>query len=52
MYDHLTTFLLNNGFLRWGDDKTLFVPRIQGEVLGSQVYIDNIIFSSTKDDLT
>lgn len=44
-------FLLNNGFIKGGYDKTLFVSRIHGDIVTAQVYVDDIIFGSTKDDL-
>ncbi|KAJ9561694.1 LOW QUALITY PROTEIN: hypothetical protein OSB04_006854 [Centaurea solstitialis] len=43
-YDTLSTYLLENDFERGVIDKTL-------EVLLVQIYVDNIIFGSTKDDM-
>lgn len=38
-------------FMRGGGDKALFVSKNRGEVMVSQVYMDDIIFGSTKDGL-
>ncbi|GJS84570.1 uncharacterized mitochondrial protein-like protein [Tanacetum coccineum] len=47
----LSTYLLDNGFQRGKIDKTLFIRRDKGDILLVQVYIDDIIFSSTKKSL-
>ncbi|GJW16396.1 putative ribonuclease H-like domain-containing protein [Tanacetum coccineum] len=50
-YETLSTYLLDNGFLRGQIDKTLFIKRIKSDILLIQVYVDDIIFGSTKKEL-
>ncbi|GKC56105.1 putative ribonuclease H-like domain-containing protein, partial [Tanacetum coccineum] len=50
-YDTLSTYLLDNGFQRGNIDKTLFIKTDEGDILLVQVYVDDIIFSSTKKSL-
>ncbi|GKF04380.1 putative ribonuclease H-like domain-containing protein, partial [Tanacetum coccineum] len=50
-YETLSTYLLNNGFQRGKIDKTLFIKRYKGDILLVQVYVDDIIFGSTKKEL-
>ncbi|GJZ38124.1 putative ribonuclease H-like domain-containing protein [Tanacetum coccineum] len=50
-YEILSTYLLNNGFQRGKIDKTLFIRREKGDILLVQVYVDDIIFCSTKKSL-
>ncbi|GKA89547.1 putative ribonuclease H-like domain-containing protein [Tanacetum coccineum] len=45
------TYLLDNGFQRGKIDKTLFIRRDKGDILLVQVYVDDIIFGSTKKSL-
>ncbi|GKD86647.1 putative ribonuclease H-like domain-containing protein, partial [Tanacetum coccineum] len=47
----LSTYLLGNGFYRGQIDKTLFIKRVKGDILLVQVYVDDIIFGSTKKSL-
>ncbi|GKE02612.1 putative ribonuclease H-like domain-containing protein [Tanacetum coccineum] len=47
-YETLSTYLLDNGFQRGQIDKTLFIKRVKGDILLVQVYVDDIIFGSTK----
>ncbi|GJV27977.1 uncharacterized mitochondrial protein-like protein [Tanacetum coccineum] len=47
----LSTYLLDNGFQRGKIDKTLFIKRHKGDILLVQVYVDDIIFGSTKKEL-
>ncbi|GJT01450.1 putative ribonuclease H-like domain-containing protein [Tanacetum coccineum] len=47
-YETLSTYLLDNGFQRGQIDKTLFIKRVKGDILLFQVYVDGIIFGSTK----
>ncbi|GKE99892.1 putative ribonuclease H-like domain-containing protein [Tanacetum coccineum] len=47
-YETLSTYLLDNGFQRGKIDKTLFIRRDKGDILLVQVYVDGIIFGSTK----
>ncbi|GJS39823.1 uncharacterized mitochondrial protein-like protein [Tanacetum coccineum] len=50
-YETLSTYLLDNGFQRGKIDKTLFIKRYKGDILLVQVYVDDIIFGSTKKEL-
>ncbi|GKA29872.1 retrovirus-related pol polyprotein from transposon TNT 1-94 [Tanacetum coccineum] len=50
-YETLSTYLLDNGFQRGKIDKTLFIKRVKGDILLVQVYVDDIIFGSTKKGL-
>ncbi|GJX63566.1 putative ribonuclease H-like domain-containing protein, partial [Tanacetum coccineum] len=50
-YETLSTYLLDNGFHRGQIDKTLFIKRLKGDILLVQVYVDDIIFGSTKQSL-
>ena len=50
-YDRLTQYLVSHAFTRGKADQTLFIKRKDGELIIAQVYIDDIIFGSTKDEL-
>ncbi|GJU07017.1 putative ribonuclease H-like domain-containing protein [Tanacetum coccineum] len=50
-FETLSTYLLDNGFQRGKIDKTLFIRRDKGDILLIQVYVDDIIFGSTKKSL-
>ncbi|GKB26266.1 putative ribonuclease H-like domain-containing protein [Tanacetum coccineum] len=50
-YKTLSTYLLENRFQRGQIDKTLFIKRDQGDIMIVQVYVDDIIFGSTKKKL-
>ncbi|GJX82247.1 retrovirus-related pol polyprotein from transposon TNT 1-94 [Tanacetum coccineum] len=50
-YETLLTYLLDNGFQRGKFDKTLFIKRYKGDILLVQVYVDDVIFGSTKKEL-
>ncbi|GJR93060.1 putative ribonuclease H-like domain-containing protein [Tanacetum coccineum] len=50
-YETLSTYLLENGFRRGTIDKTLFIKKDKGNILLVQVYVDYIIFGSTKNSL-
>ena len=50
-YDTLSGFLIENGFIRGVIDKTLFTKKHKNDMLLVQVYVDDIIFGSTNDDL-
>ncbi|GJW34560.1 putative ribonuclease H-like domain-containing protein [Tanacetum coccineum] len=47
-YETLSTYLLDNGFKRGQIDKTLFIKRVKRDILLVQVYVDDIIFGSTR----
>ncbi|GJU06630.1 putative ribonuclease H-like domain-containing protein [Tanacetum coccineum] len=50
-YETFSTYLLDNGFQRGQIDKTLFIKRVKCDILLVQVYVDDIIFGSTKKEL-
>ncbi|GJW28787.1 putative ribonuclease H-like domain-containing protein [Tanacetum coccineum] len=50
-YDTLATYLLSNGFQRGKIDQTLFIKSQKGYTLLVQIYVDDIIFGSTKKEL-
>ncbi|GJS62164.1 putative ribonuclease H-like domain-containing protein [Tanacetum coccineum] len=50
-YETLTTYLLENRFRRGTIDKTLFIKKDKCDILLVQVYVDDIIFGSTKKSL-
>nr|GEX11382.1 hypothetical protein [Tanacetum cinerariifolium] len=47
-YETLSTYLLENRFRKGTINKTLFIKKDRGDILLVQVYIDDIIFGSTK----
>nr|GEZ11830.1 uncharacterized mitochondrial protein AtMg00810-like [Tanacetum cinerariifolium] len=51
LYETLSTYMLDNGFQRGKIDKTLFIKMNKGDILLVQVYVDDIIFGSTRKDL-
>nr|GEV05442.1 hypothetical protein [Tanacetum cinerariifolium] len=51
-YETLSTYLLDNGFHKGQIDKTLFIKRHKDDILLVQVYVDDIIFGSTKKELS
>ncbi|GKF12319.1 putative ribonuclease H-like domain-containing protein, partial [Tanacetum coccineum] len=50
-YETLSTYLLENRFRRGIIDKTLFIKKNKGDILLVQVYVNDIIFGSTKKSL-
>ncbi|GKA01950.1 putative ribonuclease H-like domain-containing protein [Tanacetum coccineum] len=50
-YETLSTYLLENRFRRDTIDKTLFIKKDKGDILLVHVYVDDIIFGSTKKSL-
>ncbi|GKE62851.1 putative ribonuclease H-like domain-containing protein, partial [Tanacetum coccineum] len=50
-YETLSTYLLENGFHMGQIDKTLFIKRHKDDILLVQVYVDDIIFGSTKKQM-
>nr|GEU28933.1 copia protein [Tanacetum cinerariifolium] len=50
-YETMSTYLLDSGFKRGHIDKTLFIKRNKGDILLVQVYVDDIIFGSTKKEM-
>nr|GEU85264.1 hypothetical protein [Tanacetum cinerariifolium] len=51
-YETLSTYLLDNAFHRGQIVKTLFIKRHNDDILLVQVYVDDIIFGSTKKELS
>ncbi|GJY87411.1 putative ribonuclease H-like domain-containing protein [Tanacetum coccineum] len=47
-YATLSTFLLKNRYRRGTIDKTLFIKKDKNDIMLVQVYVDDIIFGSTK----
>ena len=43
---------MSHGFTRGKADQTFFIKREDGELIIAQVYVDDIIFGSTKDELS
>ena len=50
-YDWLIQYLVSHGFTRGKTDQNFFIKREDGELFIAQVYVDDIIFGSTKDEL-
>ena len=50
-YDWLTQYLVLYGFTRGKIDQTLFIKKEDRELIVAQVYVDDIIFGSTKNEL-
>ncbi|GJX07779.1 putative ribonuclease H-like domain-containing protein [Tanacetum coccineum] len=50
-YETLSSFLLENGFRRGTIDKTLFIKKNKSDIMLVQVYVDGIIFGSTKKSM-
>ncbi|GKE09480.1 putative ribonuclease H-like domain-containing protein, partial [Tanacetum coccineum] len=50
-YETLANYLLDNGFQRGKIDQTLFIKKQKRDILLIQVYVDDIIFGSTKKEL-
>nr|GEW46245.1 hypothetical protein [Tanacetum cinerariifolium] len=51
-YATLSTFLLKHGYKRCTIDKTLFLKKNNRDIILVQVYVDDIIFGSTKKEWT
>nr|GEW75189.1 uncharacterized mitochondrial protein AtMg00810-like [Tanacetum cinerariifolium] len=50
-YETLANYRLENGFQRGNIDQTLFIKKQKGDILLVHVYVDDIIFGSTKKEL-
>ena len=50
-YDRLTQYLVSHGFTRGKVDQILFIKKEDSELIVAQIYVDDIIFGSTKDEL-
>nr|GEX07539.1 hypothetical protein [Tanacetum cinerariifolium] len=51
-YDELSNFLVSKGFSKGFINPTLFITKHRGDILLVQVYVDDIIFSSTNPNLS
>ena len=50
-YDQVTQYFVSHGFTKGKVDQTLFIKREYGKLIVAQVYVDDIIFGLTKDEL-
>jgi hypothetical protein len=50
-YERLRNFLISSGFDIGKVDTTLFIKRVNSDILLIQVYVDDIIFGSTNENL-
>ncbi|GJW73536.1 retrovirus-related pol polyprotein from transposon TNT 1-94 [Tanacetum coccineum] len=50
-YDEFSNFLVSKGFLKGSIDPTLFITKHGDDILLVQIYVDDIIFGSTKPKL-
>ncbi|GJU29294.1 putative ribonuclease H-like domain-containing protein [Tanacetum coccineum] len=50
-YETLSSFLMENGYRRGTIDKTLFIKKKKSDIMLVQVYVDDIIFGSTKKSM-
>ncbi|GKG05117.1 putative ribonuclease H-like domain-containing protein, partial [Tanacetum coccineum] len=50
-YETLSTYLLDNRFQRGQIDKIVFIKRVKRDILLVQVYVDDIIFGSTRNEM-
>ncbi|GJX85943.1 putative ribonuclease H-like domain-containing protein, partial [Tanacetum coccineum] len=50
-YETLSSFLMENGYRRGTIDKTFFIKKKKSNIMLVQVYVDDIIFGSTKKSM-
>jgi len=50
-YERLSEFLLSQGYNRGNSDKTLFIKKKREDIILMQVYVDDIIFGSTNEEM-
>ncbi|MCI32476.1 gag-pol polyprotein [Trifolium medium] len=50
-YARLTEFLVQNGYRKGGNDKTLFVKEGGGKLMIAQIYVDDIDFGGMSDQM-
>ena len=50
-YERLSEFLLSQGYSRGNYDKTLFIKKKREDIILVQVYVDDIIFGSTNEEM-
>nr|GEY63725.1 hypothetical protein [Tanacetum cinerariifolium] len=49
-YERLSTFLLKHGYRKGSIDQTLFIKKDSNDIMLVQVYVNDIIFGSTRKD--
>jgi len=50
-YERLTQFLVNQGYMKGGTDKTLFVKDNNGRLMIAQIYVDDIGFGGMSNKI-
>ncbi|WP_251363028.1 reverse transcriptase domain-containing protein, partial [Escherichia coli] len=50
-YERLSTFLIAKKFQKGKVDTTLFIKHVKNDILIVQIYVDDIIFGSTNENL-
>jgi len=50
-YERLSNFLTSQGYERGKVDKTLFIRKLNSDIILVQVYVDDMIFGSTNEIL-
>jgi len=50
-YERLSEFLLSQGYDRGISDKTLFIKKKKEDIILVQIYVDDIIFGSTNEEM-
>ena len=50
-YERLTEFLVNNGYMKDGTNKTLFVKGEYGRLMIAQIYVDDIMFGGMSNQM-
>jgi hypothetical protein len=50
-YERLTQFQVNQGYVKGGTDKTLFVKDDNGRLMIAQIYADDIVFGGMSDKM-
>lgn len=48
-YERLTQFLLSHGYERGDLDKTLFIKKVNQDIIIAQIYVNDIVFGSSSD---
>jgi len=51
LYERLNNFLTSHGYERGKVHKTLFIRKLNYDIILVQVYVDDIIFGSTNENL-
>ncbi len=50
-YDTLSTFLYSCNYIRGKIDKTLFIKKVKNDIILVQIYVDDIIFGATNENM-